>query len=352
MYGGCGTIGGWGARFAKKGASKCTTDFSSKSPHKIAECLSHWTVKGHNVTSCTKEEMGEDDMRKPCKRFIRELRFHKHHDREAKREANNSKYSMLDLHDIVKRTRAAVKIEFKAKSKFYKFYCGSTRLSTDEKEKSNGWCATDLNKKGAIKKWGFCSPICQDKRQTFMSANLNILTDKECNVLIDAMPKGRRKVMNWNEKYEFCAGKKHSFPKKMYTFKRLKKKQETINEERASAKKLGLSPKVRPTRYWYKLLERRKVPPLGTPDDYPYDWFLGGVDSCQGDSGGPLWRNIQDGNLTRATQIGVVTRGLGCAGFNRPAMYGSVKKVFTWIKETVEKNMKEKKFCPAKNSRI
>ena len=60
----------------------------------------------------------------------------------------------------------------------------------------------------------------------------------------------------------------------------------------------------------------------------------------------------QTKNLTRAIQIGVVSRGKGCAGFNTPAVYGSVKTIFTWIKETVEKNMKEKKFCPAKNLRM
>ena len=32
---------------------------------------------------------------------------------------------------------------------------------------------------------------------------------------------------------------------------------------------------------------------LGLPEDYPYNWFLGGVDTCGGDSGGPLWTNIK-----------------------------------------------------------
>ena len=47
----------------------------------------------------------------------------------------------------------------------------------------------------------------------------------------------------------------------------------------------------------------------------------------------------------RATQIGVVSRGLGCAGFNMPAIFASVKMVFPWIKNIVEEEMKEIPFC-------
>ena len=88
---------------------------------------------------------------------------------------------------------------------------------------------------GTIKKWGFCSQICQDKRQTFNYANLNLLTDEECSTLLDSTK--TRKIVAWNEKYEFCVGKKHSFPRKMIAFKRVKKKTETLKSERASSKK-------------------------------------------------------------------------------------------------------------------
>ena len=78
---------------------------------------------------------------------------------------------------------------------------------------------------------------------------------------------------------------------------------------------------------------------LGTNESYPYDWFLGGEDSCQGDSGGPLWRNIEigDGDV-RATQIGVVSRGKDCAGFNNPEVYVSVKKIYRWIRYIVKRH--------------
>ena len=50
----------------------------------------------------------------------------------------------------------------------------------------------------------------------------------------------------------------------------------------------------------------------------------------------------------RATQIATVSRGEGCANFNSPAVMGSVKMVFDWIKEVVEKEMKKEEFCPKK----
>ena len=84
---------------------------------------------------------------------------------------------------------------------------------------------------------------------------------------------------------------------------------------------------------------------LGTKESYPFDWFLGGVDSCQGDSGGPLWRNIEVEGQVRATQIGVVSRGKGCAGFNDPAIFGSVKRIYSWIRSIVRKHKSNDNMC-------
>ena len=59
-----------------------------------------------------------------------------------------------------------------------------------------------------------------------------------------------------------------------------------------------------------------------------------------------MYNYIQAGKRkVRATQIGVVSRGLGCAGFNNPGIFGSVKKIYSWIKKVVEKEMKPKNFC-------
>ena len=57
---------------------------------------------------------------------------------------------------------------------------------------------------------------------------------------------------------------------------------------------------------------------------------------------------IQVGDGVRATLLGVVSRGIGCAQFNSPAIYGSVSKAFDWIKDTIAKEMpKEDEACPA-----
>ena len=47
----------------------------------------------------------------------------------------------------------------------------------------------------------------------------------------------------------------------------------------------------------------------------------------------------------KARQIGVVSRGQGCASFNVPAIYTSVKETYNWMKETIEKEMKGKEMC-------
>ena len=52
----------------------------------------------------------------------------------------------------------------------------------------------------------------------------------------------------------------------------------------------------------------------------------------------------------RATQIGVVSRGLGCAEFNSPAVFASIKKIFPWIKQIVEANMNQNDFCTVNRS--
>ena len=53
-----------------------------------------------------------------------------------------------------------------------------------------------------------------------------------------------------------------------------------------------------------------------------------------------------------------MSRGLGCAGFNSPAVFASVKKILPWIKETVENDRKNKKkrkslemFCSKKKKK-
>ena len=137
-----------------------------------------------------------------------------------------------------------------------------------------------------------------------MYANMNILTDEECTELFKPHG-GGKEAMSLNLEYELCVGKKHSFPHSIISFQRRKKSAARQKKELNDALKYNLAVKdtntgkirwptvLKPTKYWYKMNPKQTRVSLGTKENYPYDWFIGGVDSCQGDSGGPLWRNVK-----------------------------------------------------------
>ena len=139
---------------------------------------------------------------------------------------------------------------------------------------------------GKIERWGHCNEKCVDKSTGFSFANMNMLTDEECDTLIKDCPACQG--MGYMKKYEFCAGKKHLFPPGMLSFVRRKKSKKFLKKEKANAKKYGVK---RPGKFRYRSVKGRNRISLGTKESYPYDWFIGGVDSCQGDSGGPIFHN-------------------------------------------------------------
>ena len=112
-----------------------------------------------------------------------------------------------------------------------------------------------------------------------------MLTLEECRVLL-----GNPEI---NEEYEFCAGKKHTPPNKVLGFRRILKEEKFLQRQIKQAKEYGLPEDKMPTNYTYKMKKKLQKEFLRAPKNYPYDWFLGGIDSCQGDSGSPLWRNVK-----------------------------------------------------------
>lgn len=61
-------------------------------------------------------------------------------------------------------------------------------------------------------------------------------------------------------------------------------------------------------------------------------FMTGGVDGCQGDSGGPLV-SVVDG---KATLIGVVSWGIGCAAPKNPGIYTNVAYELDWIRQYIQ----------------
>ena len=160
----------------------------------------------------------------------------------------------------------------------------------------HGWCWTKNS-------WGFCQRNCA--RQNSMSkslysdelqeiSNLKILPSKVCQHYAS-------EELGYDERLDLCAASQDSIDQKGVVYR---------------IKSIGTStiflPEIRP---------RRKLIPT----------FYGGRDSCSGDSGSPLWTFV--GNIP--LQIGLVSRGIGCARYNEPGLYVKVSQYVSWILENI-----------------
>ena len=228
--------------------------------------------------------MNLKDLIKPCRDFAVELY-------NNKMQGGNN-YGGLTLDELVTKLKSPLEVKVKLKNRSRKsivFHCGKMTYNKNVDGSKNGWCATKFDKTGKIERWGYCSENCKDKRTSFTFTNINLLSLEECRTLLDTID--LQDFINLQEKYEFCAGKKHEFPTGLASFVRRRKRRKQLMKEKQVANRLK-SP-VKPSPYNYKFSRSRTRVSLGVPEKYPYDWFIGGVDSCQGDSGGPLWRNIK-----------------------------------------------------------
>ena len=61
-----------------------------------------------------------------------------------------------------------------------------------------------------------------------------------------------------------------------------------------------------------------------------------------------LQSDVQTGTI-RATQIGIVSRGDGCANFNAVGIYTNIVEMYSWIRKSISKHSKSSNnLCYAK----
>jgi len=326
--GGCATIAGWGYRYDLQDGGKCMTNTDMRAPAVNKECLEKWTSGGQTHTNCTKENIRIKDLSKTCQNFAQELLFHK--------TTNTSKYSGKGLEYFAE--KAPVVLIKKKKGKTKRTTCGKINFDKKETRENgwNGWCATKIDKRKKIKEYGFCTDKCTDSVQyKVQEANQNLLTNDECNYL-NSIKKEHEKT-EFDDTLEFCAGKKHVISRGDQFIFTMKKKRRAIL--RRQKRRYQGELRAFPTKYFYKARRKsNKNKQLAQlPKEYKFNWYLGGKDTCSGDSGGPVWRIADIEGEKRAVQIGVVSRGNQCAGFNNPGIYGRVKSIYDFVKTVIEK---------------
>ncbi|TRY77213.1 hypothetical protein TCAL_13602 [Tigriopus californicus] len=159
-----------------------------------------------------------------------------------------------------------------------------------------GWCGT-TDSPNETSNWGWCNAFCRQGAQKG-HRHTSILQETQLSTLSKTQCRKFGQEMKINPLVELCAGKIQR-PKVKKLFK------------------LGSG-----GRYEELELDMNR----NTDNE---EFYIGGSDSCKGDSGGPLF--IWQAN--KAYLIGVVSRGKGCAGFNRPGIYTRITKKLKWIRK-------------------
>ena len=226
---------------------------------------------------------------KPCADLINEIDGNRKLSKTKKDGSKTGRYFGLSFETLLTKTNAPVEVAIKipkGKGKSKKKRKDKVIFHCSLPIQNQPWCVTKFDNQDKIERWGYCSKQCIDESDGFMYANMNLLTNKECETLFKECKSCEG--MAFNKKYEFCAGKKHELPTGMLSFTRRKKKKKMIEKEKKLFKRKELPPK-----FHYKLNPSKTRMTLNTREGYPYDWIIGDVDSCQGDSGGPMHRNIK-----------------------------------------------------------
>jgi len=373
---GCATIAGWGARYVANSGSPCSTDNSIEFPGRAQMCSQEtFLVQGQKEFQCTSKSPLISELPEECQDIVKEINFQERFKDKASQKwryggfnekvANKAPVRIRDKHTNVTLgvcSRYDMKTVIEEREKKLMKTMGKSMA-----EQVNGWCATSvttLNGTGdgdadtVLKDIGMCvgESQCLDAGEGIMLANTNLLTEEECSYMFNLE---NNKDLNYQQEFEMCGGYKSPLGIQSIFVKAAKTKAEMdidnaifedfkkkLGEKASGDKKEGqpvLDAVPSKFKYIYQGTDKDKI---GLPADFPYHWFLGGKDSCQGDSGGPLWKNSKEGGKVRAIQLGVVSRGKGCANYNLPGIYTRVAKIYDWIKEIVKANAGNTTLCP------
>jgi len=169
-----------------------------------------------------------------------------------------------------------------------------------EPQEKHGWCYTSKTD------WAYCNGDCEKGKwmrdvrfnRDLQEAPVKLLDPETCK-------KFNKKTKKSNPKYEgdkeLCGGYPADHTQKIYGYK-------------AEEGHVG---------YGLKIVREEGL--------MKTDLVIGGTDSCQGDSGGPLTTWKTRNGIRKAFQIGIVSRGSGCAYANKPAIFTRVNYFYDWI---------------------
>ncbi|XP_023329718.1 uncharacterized protein LOC111702305 [Eurytemora carolleeae] len=345
MLGGCGIVAGWGARFDyQKSGEVCSTAPNTFFPGRAKVCENSWSLEGRNVHECALKKPLPTDFETSCREFMQEINY--------QNAIYSPQWSLGDFDNIA--NIAPVKIIEINRRGNKTYTCSTTDIQAvervykaenpDPNSRFPGWCATDTDVFGKVKEVGLCADSCLSHATDINFATINLLTQDECMYIfnLSMFLNPDSPDLGFKSELEMCGGKKTFLPTERGVFVKLRKTRVEREQDRQLFLKFSElltanKEYMRPTKYKY-IFQGNKMDLTGLPDDYPYNWYLGGRDSCQGDSGGPLFRNIKVNGRVRVTQLGVVARGYGCADYNRPGIYTRVTGIYDWLKKTILEN--------------